>query len=510
MNDLAEKALHGLDVARRAVCARPMLSFAVLGFGIGCVAVVAGGDVGAVRPTRPLSNWLRLQETHPGHGGDWLPGTLLVAAIVALVLAWVAFVEVVRRRPQQPIRHVWLVAGAWAAPFAIGPPLMDTTVYSYAAFGLVQRHGHSPYDGGPGRLGDVAIVAAVDPSARETASSAGPLGTAVQHLAVSIGAGSALVSVLVLRVIAVLAVLAIGRYATYLAARRPAPALALTVLNPLTLLYLVSACHLDGLMLALVLGALVAARQRRWTRAVILVSLAGSVSGQAFVVLPVLITVHWLGRRPMPGWQLVGRDVVVAAATVAAIGLAITDGFGWVHTVRDQFAVHTPYSVTGAVGKMLTPIVRGASYDDLAAGARITALTALACTIGYLLVTARRRPIEHTSGYVVLAVALLAPVLYPWYLLWGSVCLAPLASGERRIAVLALSAAGCLLAPPGFGATATDAIPGAWLFVVAAVTATVLVHRQRAARHQLEISRTAGRTSARYTAATTAEINEIG
>ena len=51
MNDLAEKALHGLDVARRAVVARPMLAFGVVGFAMAS-AVVAGrthrGGMGAM------------------------------------------------------------------------------------------------------------------------------------------------------------------------------------------------------------------------------------------------------------------------------------------------------------------------------------------------------------------------------------------------------------------------------------------------------------------------------
>jgi len=86
------------------------------------------------------------------HTADWASGTVLLAAIFTLLLLWIALVLVVRRTAPAR-RRVWGVAAAWAAPFAVGPPLMDTTVYSYVAFGLVQRNGHSPYAGGVSRLG---------------------------------------------------------------------------------------------------------------------------------------------------------------------------------------------------------------------------------------------------------------------------------------------------------------------------------------------------------------------
>ncbi|MDT4900145.1 MAG: hypothetical protein QOJ78_1075, partial [Pseudonocardiales bacterium] len=74
MNDLAEKALRGLDAARKQLRDRPMLCFAVLGFAIASVVVVAGGRVGAARSTRPLTTWLGLQDSHGLTPGDNLPG----------------------------------------------------------------------------------------------------------------------------------------------------------------------------------------------------------------------------------------------------------------------------------------------------------------------------------------------------------------------------------------------------------------------------------------------------
>ncbi|MFN2562474.1 MAG: polyprenol phosphomannose-dependent alpha 1,6 mannosyltransferase MptB [Jatrophihabitans sp.] len=480
MNDLAEKALHGLDVGRRKVARRPMLAFGLLGFALSSVVVVAGGRVGATRATHSLTSWFGLQDSHGVSLGDWVPGVIMLAGVVALVLTWIWVVEFVRR-VNPPESRVWSVAAAWMAPFALGPPFMDTTVYSYTAFGLLQRHGLSPYDFGANRLGGgSSIVAAIEPSARGGPSGVGPLGTLIEHLSVSIGAGSALGAVVVLRIIGVLAAVAIAALAADLAGTRRSRALTLTILNPLLLLYVVSACHLDGVMAALILAALRLANQRRWLLAIVLACLAGSVSGQAFVVLPAIMAVHWLGRRTVSGWQLLGRDAAVAVAAAAVVGVVVPDGFGWLWTVSKQFSAHPPFTIATGIAKLFTPIVRGASYDDLAAGARITVITAMICLVAYLIATARQRALERTVGYSLLAVALLAPVLYPWYLLWGVVCLAPAANGSRRIAVLALCSAGCLLNPIGFTPMTANVISGCGLGVVAGATVVVSALRRRA------------------------------
>jgi hypothetical protein len=479
MDDLAEKALQGLDVARRRMAAHPMSCFAALGFLVAAGVVVAGGQVNAARPTQPISSWFGLQQTHGVHGADWVPGLGMLLGIAALVLLWIAVVSYVGRRAQ-PDRRLWWLAAAWAAPFAVGPPLLGTTVQTYVAFGELQRHGLSPYAYAPNRLGTASIVTAIEPAARDTVSSAGPLGSLLQHVAVSASAGSALAAIVVLRAVAVLAAVAIGRFAAELAGARRPMALSLTILNPLLLLFVISAAHLDGVMIALVLGALRAVSRRRWVLAIVLACVGGSVAGPAFVAVPAIIAAHLLARRSVRSWLLIAGDLAAAAVTIAVCGLIVHDGFGWLWTVSKQFAAHPPYSIAGAIAKLLDPVVRGASYDDLAAGARITAMTAMVCVVVYLIATSGRRPLERSVGYGLLAVALLAPVLYPWYLLWGLLCLAPTASRTRRVVVLSLTAGGCFLLPEGFSDTTGNVLTGVALAVVAA--AVLVVARRRPAR----------------------------
>ncbi|MEO9139292.1 MAG: hypothetical protein ABI345_09525 [Jatrophihabitans sp.] len=490
MNDLAERVVHGLDAVRRGIQARPTISLGTAGFLLSSAVVLAGGQVSANRPTDSLTSWIGLIRARDIASGSTWPAVVLLTAIVLLAGLWLVALEVIRRgRPSST--RVWFLVGAWSTPFALGPPFMDTSVYSYAAYGLVQRAGHSPYDRAPSSLGAAQIVGAIDPAARGVPSSSGPLGSLVQHLSVSVAGGSALGAVIVLRVIGVLAAVAIGRIAIRLAGSgRRTDALALCVLNPLVLLYVISTPHLDGPMIALSMGALLAAARRRWLLAVALAAAAGSVLAPALVVVPAVMVAHCIGRRSMPIWQIVGRDALVAAAVILGSALISTGGFGWVRTVTDQFSIHTPYSVSGLIGKVLTPIVRGASFDDLAASGRITAAAAAAFLVVVVLATARQRPLEQTAGYALLAVAFLAPSLWPWYPLWGLLCLAPTASGIRRTWVMGLSIAACLLAPPGFSAIVTGRVVGVWLVIAGAALATVLVleHRRAAAAPEQGIS----------------------
>jgi hypothetical protein len=189
---------------------------------------------------------------------------------------------------------------------------------------------------------------------------------------------------------------------------------------------------------------------------------------------------------------VLARDLSVAAVTTTVCGVVVSDGFGWLWTVSKQFPLHPPFTVASAIAKLLAPVVRGASYDDLAAGARVTVLTAMVCVIVYLLVTARQRSLERTAGYSLLALGLLAPVTYPWYLLWGLICLAPGAIGTRRVLVLALSVAGCLLYPPGFSSTATNALTTTALGIIAVILLAMPSVRRATRDSAAAISRASG------------------
>ena len=486
MNDLAEKALHGLDATRRAIASRPVISLAVAGCIVSCALVVSGARIGAAPAAVPLNRWLGLVPSARYQITDVWLGVLMLAMIGALLGLWLVAIHVVRRRHCRD-RAVWIIAAAWGAPFALGPPLLSTDIYRHVAAGLLARRGLSPYHHGADALGSARLVDAIDPTWRSTPSTDGPLATLLSHLAVSVSGASVLATVLVLRIVAVGSAIVIGMLAADLAGPRRALALSLTVLNPAVLLYVVSASLFTGVLVALLLAGLWAAAHRRWARAVIFCCLAAGLQPVALLAVPPVIAVHVLGNPSAGRLRTAVRDTAIALGTLALVVLAVPFGLGWTDNLGTAMRVHTPFAPATGLGNLLGLIVSSASYDDLAAGCRITAAAAGLTVIGYLYATVRTRPLERTIGFGLLAAGILAPVVYPSYLLWGTLCLAPTATGARRDWVVALSCAACVLTPAGLGDRGGQY--ATWIGL--AVIAAVLVPRL-AARHRAEAMTRAG------------------
>ncbi len=404
-----------------------------------CLTVVAGGRDGTVGTTIPLTNWLGLLSPHGYRPGDsWLPGVLLFLGIAALVLLWLGALHW-HARMAWTERQVWWIAAAWSAPFAIGPPLISKDVYSYAAQGLMVRDGLDPYTSGVAALvtvptrDAVRALAAVDPTWRSAPSPYGPLATTLEHLAVAISGGNPLGAVVVLRALAVGCVIAIGVLAVQLAGNRRAQALILTVLNPLVLLHLVSGAHLEAPMCALLLAALVAARRGHWSWAVLLACAAGSTKAPAFAAVLAIVASHTLTEpERVARLRVAAHDVALAGLSIAGFSLLVNNGLGWINGLNSPAQEYNPFAPASLVGDLLGPVVPSASFDDLATAGRVSCLLAAACIVGYLTASAQRRTLEHSVGYGLVALALLSPTIYPWYLLWGVVCLAPTARGRRR------------------------------------------------------------------------------
>jgi alpha-1,6-mannosyltransferase len=447
MNELTRTGLRGLDLARRGVQARPAVTLALAGFAAGALVVVAGGRVGTGRTVIPLTDWLHLLWTRR-QGDSYLPAALLVCGIVALLLLWLVAIRL-HHAGAWSERSVWCLAAAWAAPFAIGPPVLSNDVWRYAAQGLLQRRGLDPYSVGASALGNVHAVAAVDPTWRSVPSSDGPLATTVQHLAVAISGGSPLGAVIVFRALGLACFVAIGVLVAELAGSRRVEALTLTVLNPLLLLHVISGAHLEGVLSALLLGAVVAAHQRSWVLAIVLGCAAGSIKAPALVAVAAIIAVHHGGFRGAVRWRVAVRDVVVAVVSVLALAAIVRNGWGWLQSLNPSTLGHTPLAPASLIADLYDPLITAASFDDLAAGGRITTMLAAACIVVYLTVTAHRRALPSTVGYDLLAIGLLGPVLYPWSVLAGVVCLGPTSRGERRDWIVLVSAVACMLDLPG-------------------------------------------------------------
>jgi len=478
VNDLAERALLELDAARRKIAARPLTSLGAAGFVVSAGIVVIGGRVPIADSITPLTSWLGLQ--HEQANARALAAAAYGGICLLLVL-WLIALRVLHRTPRRE-RCVWWLAGIWALPFVVGPPLLSTDVYGYVADGSLVRAGANPYDQAATALGQAPIVGALDINSRGAVSTSGPLTTWAEHAIITVCAGHALAAVIVLRVIAVAAAIGIGLLARQLAGARSVAALGLTVLNPAVLLLVVSACHLEGVLAVLLLGAIVSARRGRWPAAVAFAAVAGLLAPVALIAVPAVIIAHTATHRVRPV-RAIARDVAVAAVLLVAGFFSVRDGLGWLRNVNTLTrGEYTPFAPASLVADLLDPIVRPASSDDLATGARIAAGAAAGCIALYLLITARMRPLDHTIGYALLTFGLLAPVLHPWYLLWGTLALAPMATRIRRDVVVALSCAACVLVPVGLAGAAALNLSRATLGVIALILLARLIGRQRAAR----------------------------
>jgi hypothetical protein len=421
------------------------------------VVMVAGGRVGLATASTPFTRWLGLLARNPVRPRQtpW-PGLVLAAGVCALVVVWLLVLRAGsdRRQDRLPDRQLWTIAGWWALPFLIGPPLLSSDVFSYAAQGMLVAHGHDPYTSGPSALGWGPTLAAVDPSWRSEPSPYGPLATLVEHLSVVLGGGTALGAVIVLRLFAAISVVAIGILAGVLAGPdRRSSALCLTVLNPLVLIYVVGGVHFEGVMCALLLAAIYAANRGQVYLALMLGCAAGAIKAPALVAVLAIVfmtfTAARTGRRRPDLGRLLVRSVGVIGACWLVFTLLVPNGWGWLRSLGTPALTSTPAAISTMLGSLVSVIIPAPSQADAAYAGRVTALVAAILIAGYLLVTSHHRPLIKTTGLALVAISLLSPVFYPWYALWGLVCLAPVVSGWARYWLVALSALAVTVNLPG-------------------------------------------------------------
>ena len=140
------------------------------------------------------------------------------------------------------------------------------------------------------------------------------------------------------------------------------------------LLFVVSGAHVDGVLVALLLGAFVAAGQRRWAAAVVLACLAaGHQAGRARRGRcrdrracrrgPAL---HRLAHRRT-------RRTRIALPVLAACTLVVPYGLGWAGNFSSLTREHTPFAPASLVSDLISTVVSAASFDDLAVGGRVAA-----------------------------------------------------------------------------------------------------------------------------------------
>ncbi len=368
---------------------------------------------------------------HNARTADYL--LVLVPALFLLTLLWWLLLRLAAAQRLQA-KAAALVAGCWGLPFAIGPVIGSRDAYAYVAQGELARRGLDPANAVVSRLGPGVLLSAVDPRWRETRPPYGGVAVAIQKAAAS--AGRPVLSLLILRAVALIAVVVLVAVAARMASPSSRPAVVVAIAaNPLVLVHLVAGAHLDAVAAALLIGGLALAQSghtrsaaRRWL-AIVLCTLG------AMVKLPVALGVAYLSLCALlaAGPTITARLRSLAtdlSAVAFAVGLSVMlsgCGLGWLHNFgtpgRLRTGIAPPDIVTNLIRGLGWLIGLHPSDAGLLSAARAVAAAA-GVALAFILLRPRRSrsanawrpPTRDRLGLALLALGLLGPVLYGWYL----------------------------------------------------------------------------------------------
>lgn len=401
----------------------------------------------------PLWNWggLTHQATGPAARG-WLALGAGAAMAVWLVSWW----RLLQQAHQLRRRSLWAIALSWGMPIALGPPLLSLDSYAYVAQGRMVVRGLNPYHFGPAVLGAGRILDAVDPLWRSTPTPYGPLLLRVQAIAVSLAGGHPVLAVFGFRLLiaAALAVTALLA-ARLLRGGDRISALLLVPLNPVLLVVLLNGAHLDALMAALVVCALVLAARGYPRLGLAVAALAVAVKMPALVVVAAIGMADLRGRVGPARWRRLAQDGLIVVGVMFAASFAVPDGFGWLTALGTPAKVSSGYAPAELVADLVNLLAALVGVHALGVEllvCRVAFATAGAVVVGWLCLTVHRRGAAVTAVLGLLTVALAAPVFYGWYLAWGLLPAALLADRRwvRRL-LLAMSAIAAIGMVPDLG-----------------------------------------------------------
>ncbi len=402
--------------------------------------------------------------------------------MVLLARVWYGMTRALTRRPGVPIKHLWLILGLWIVPLMVVAPIFSRDVFSYAAQGEMVSHHINPYNYGPYTLGAGPYVNPVDPLWANAPAPYGPLFLMIDGFFASASLHHVLVTVIFLRLLAVVGVGLIAYGIPVLArayGRDPGPIVLLTALNPLVLLALVGSGHNDAIMLGLLVCGLAAAKTKHPVWGVVLVALAAAIKAPAGLGV-LYIGWEWLG----PGIPIRQRIRPVLTSGIVCLGIlaffsAVSGlGWGWVANLETPGTVRSWLAPTTAIGlgfgHLLHAFDSGLSITMVLSVARVLGFVVAGAVSVYLLKNSDRIGGLKAIAYTLLLFVVLGPVVQDWYLTWGLVLLAPIAVGRSRTLLIAASVLCPFLGLPG-GKTLVsqlihaDPLSVAWAFLACLV-----------------------------------------
>jgi hypothetical protein len=205
----------------------------------------------------------------------------------------------------------------------------------------------------------------------------------------------------------------------------------------------------------------------------------------------VVIGWNWAPSRVQRMWRTLAA-LGIGAATLAAVSAVSGVGWGWVRTAAAPDKIGTGVTPVDAVARVVGDALHLAGVAVPMSSVRSVGSAlgvGAAVVIGtWLLWHSPRLGPVRALGLALLALALLSPVLWAWYLTWGLAVLAPVAAGRLRRVVVWLSVAEPLLGAAsviGIARSLAAAGPLACVLVAAGVAAAGLL----AARPSYELRR---------------------
>jgi alpha-1,6-mannosyltransferase len=413
-----------------------IFALAGAGFLLAAAVVVSWGRLGPEPGSRNPTRWLGLLAVlAPDDASKAHLLALLVPALILFMACWCVLLRLAFQR-RLDTRASALVAACWALPFTVGPIIGSRDAYAYVAQGELARRGFDPTRSVVSQLGSGPLLAAVDPRWRETRPPYGGVAVAIQKGAAA--AGSPVAGLVALRIVAVVAVvvLVVVTARMAFAAQRPLLIAAIAA-NPLVLLHLVAGAHLDAVAAALLVCGLALARGQapdgwRHVCGVMLCTLGAMVKlpvglGAAFLLVCGVVAAGPALRARL---RSAAADVLAAIAAVGISVLISGAGLGWLRNFGTPGKLRTGIAPADLGQKLLSGLARLVGlHPDPSSVLDVTRLLAAAAgaLIAVLVVLPRRArtgdgnrgwtaPTLDGLGLGLLALALLGPVLYPWYL----------------------------------------------------------------------------------------------
>jgi hypothetical protein len=405
------------------------------------VAAAAGGFVleaiVAATPRSPLQPVLA-PGAGPGGPFAWIGRTIgldqlgdafPIVSVLAVTLAMAGFLAVLVAawRGRVPAGVVVTLVVAFHAALLLLPLVISRDVYSYIAHGqIVSLHGENPYVATPADFPSFLTRMLVGPKWVDTPSVYGPM---FSHLAGVITRLSSRLNTLVdaFRLIAIAASLAttlvIGATVRRARPERASFAIAVFGLNPVILFQSAASGHNDLLVaLSIAVGAWLVLRDRMLA-AVAVLTLGALVKATGF--LPLLLLVVWAAWRRRPAERV--RALVTHGGLAVAITAVVAAPFFQLHDPTLGMLELAGHEGWLAPSRFFGRILDAVSGDVFGAVARASFAVAMVVVAIWLVrATARgastSEPPEELLagwGWALLALALLGPVLLPWYLAWS-------------------------------------------------------------------------------------------